>query len=212
MAIYLLLLGIVIGLMVAVPVGPLGLLCVNRALSRGPLHGLFSGMGVATADSLAAGISALGMTLVSDFLIGHQMLLRTVGGLFLCYLGIKIFRTRPATQVPAGEVGSLARSYATTLLLTVSNPVTFLSFFAIYAGWGVQSLSGNYLGAAILAAGVFAGSVLWWLAIAVGLVLFRDRFSHSALAWIHRISGAVITAFGIVVFLSLWESTWGIGR
>ena len=212
MAIYLLLLGIVIGLMVAVPVGPLGLLCVNRALSRGPLHGLFSGMGVATADSVAAGISALGMTLVSDFLIGHQMLLRTVGGLFLCYLGIKIFRTRPATQVPAGEVGSLTRSYATTLLLTVSNPVTFLSFVAIYAGWGVQSLSGNYLGAAILAAGVFAGSVLWWLAIAVGLVLFRDRFSHSALAWIHRISGAVITAFGIVVFLSLWESTWGIGR
>ena len=212
MAIYLLLLGILIGLMVAVPVGPLGLLCVNRALSRGPLHGLFSGMGVATADSLAAGISALGMTLVSDFLIGHQMLLRTVGGLFLCYLGIKIFRTRPATQVPAGEVGGLARSYATTFLLTVSNPVTFLSFVAIYAGWGVQSLSGNYLGAAILAAGVFSGSVLWWLAIAVGLVLFRDRFSHSALEWIHRISGAVITAFGIVVFLSLWEATWGIGR
>ena len=212
MAISLLLLGIVIGLMVAVPVGPLGLLCVNRALSRGPLHGLFSGMGVATADSLAAGISALGMTLVSDFLIGHQMLLRTVGGLFLCYLGIKIFRTRPATQVPVGEVGSLARGYATTFLLTVSNPVTFLSFVAIYAGWGVQSLSGNYLGAAVLAAGVFAGSVLWWLAIAVGLALFRDRFSHSALAWIHRISGAVITAFGVVVFLSLWETIWGIGR
>jgi threonine/homoserine/homoserine lactone efflux protein len=212
MAIYLLLLGILIGLMVAVPVGPLGLLCVNRALSRGPLHGLFSGMGVATADSLASGISALGMTLVSDFLIGHQMLLRAVGGLFLCYLGIKIFRTRPATQVPAGEVGGLARAYATTFLLTVSNPVTFLSFVAIYAGWGVQSLSGNYLGAAILAAGVFSGSVLWWLAIAVGLVLFRDRFSHSALAWIHRVSGAVITAFGIVVFLSLWEATWGIGR
>ncbi|HXV83146.1 MAG TPA: LysE family transporter [Candidatus Binatia bacterium] len=212
MTIYLLLLGIIIGLMVAVPVGPLGLLCVNRALSRGPLHGLFSGMGVATADALAAGISALGMTLVSDFLIGHQMVLRTVGGLFLCYLGIKIFRLRPATQVPVGDVGGLARAYATTFLLTLSNPVTLLSFVAIYAGWGISSLSGNYLGAAVLAAGVFAGSVLWWLAIAIGLVLFRDRFSHSALGWIHRISGAVITAFGIIVFLSLWESTWGIGR
>jgi len=211
MPIDLLLLGIVIGLMVAVPVGPLGLLCVNRALSRGPLHGLFSGMGVATADALAAGITALGMTLVSDFLIDHQTFLRTVGGLFLCYLGIKIYRTKPATQ-PTAAVGGLARDYATTFLLTVSNPVTILSFVAIYAGWGVRSLSGRYVAAAFLAGGVFTGSVLWWLALAVGLVLFRDRFSHGALAWIHRISGAIITAFGVVVFLSLWESTWVIGR
>ena len=141
--------------MVAVPVGPLGLLCVNRALSRGPLYGLFSGMGVATADALAAGITALGMTLISDFLIDHQTFLRTVGGLFLCYLGIKIYRTKPATQIPVGEGGGLARAYATTFLLTVSNPVTILSFVAIYAGWGIRSLSGRYLAAALLAGGVF---------------------------------------------------------
>ncbi len=212
MPIDLLLLGIVIGLMVAVPVGPLGLLCVNRALSRGPLHGLFSGMGVATADALAAGVTALGMTLISDFLIDHQTFLRTVGGIFLCYLGIKIYRTKPVTQTPTGDVGGLARAYATTFLLTVSSPVTILSFVAIYAGWGIRSLSGRYLAAALLAGGVFAGSVLWWLALEVALVLFRDRFTHGALTWIHKISGAIITAFGIVVFLSLWESTWGIGR
>jgi threonine/homoserine/homoserine lactone efflux protein len=212
MPIDLFLLGIIIGLMVAVPVGPLGLLCVNRALSRGPLHGLFSGMGVATADALAAGITALGMTLVSDFLIDHQTFLRTVGGLFLCYLGIKVYRTKPATQIPVGDVGGLGRAYTTTFLLTVSNPATILSFVAIYAGWGIRSLSGRYLAAALLAGGVFAGSVLWWLALEVGLLLFRDRFSHSALAWIHRISGAVITALGIVVFLSLWGLPWGIGR
>ena len=212
MPIDLLVLGIIIGLMVAVPVGPLGLLCVNRALSRGPLHGLFSGMGVATADALAAGITALGMTLVSDFLIDHQTFLRTVGGVFLCYLGIKIYRTEPATPAPVGDVGGLARAYATTFLLTVSSPVTILSFVAIYAGWGIRSLSGRYFAAALLAGGVFAGSVLWWLALEVALLLFRDRFSRGALGWIHKISGAVITTFGIVVFLSLWESTWGIGR
>jgi threonine/homoserine/homoserine lactone efflux protein len=211
MPIELLLLGIIIGLMVAVPVGPLGLLCVNRALSRGPLYGLFSGMGVATADALAAGITALGMTLVSDFLIDHQMFLRGVGGIFLCYLGIKIYRTRPVTQIPVGDGGSLARAYATTFLLTVSNPVTFLSFVAIYAGWGVRSLSGRYLAAALLAGGVFSGSVLWWLALEVGLLLFRDRFSHSVLGWIHKVSGAVITVAGIIIFLSLWGD-FGIGH
>jgi threonine/homoserine/homoserine lactone efflux protein len=211
MPIELLLLGIIIGLMVAVPVGPLGLLCVNRALSRGPLYGLFSGMGVATADALAAGITALGMTLVSDFLIDHQVFLRTVGGIFLCYLGIKIYRTRPATQIPVVDGGGLARAYATTFLLTVSNPVTLLSFVAIYAGWGIRSLSGRYLAAALLAGGVFSGSVLWWLALEVGLLLFRDRFSYSALGWIHRISGTAITAAGIVIFLSLWGD-FGIGH
>jgi threonine/homoserine/homoserine lactone efflux protein len=211
MPIELLLLGIIIGLMVAVPVGPLGLLCVNRALSRGPLYGLFSGMGVATADALAAGITALGMTLVSDFLIDHQVFLRTVGGIFLCYLGIKIYRTRPATQIPVVDGGGLARAYATTFLLTVSNPVTLLSFVAIYAGWGIRSLSGRYLAAALLAGGVFSGSVLWWLALEVGLLLFRDRFSYSALGWIHRVSGAAITAAGIVIFLSLWGD-FGIGH
>ena len=127
MPIDLLLLGIVIGLMVAVPVGPLGLLCVNRALSRGPLHGLFSGMGVATADALAAGITALGMTLISDFLIDHQTFLRTVGGLFLCYLGIKIYRTKPATQMPVGEVwrpgASLRNDFSSDRLQSGDHPI-----------------------------------------------------------------------------------------
>ena len=211
MPIELLTLGIVIGLMVAVPVGPLGLLCVNRALSQGPLYGLFSGMGVATADALAAGITALGMTLVSDFLIDHQMFLRAVGGLFLCYLGVKIYQTEPATPATAGDVGGLARAYATTFLLTVSSPVTLLSFVAIYAGWGIRSLSGRYFAAALLAGGVFAGSVLWWLALEIALVLFRDRFSHGALGWIHRISGAVITLAGIVILLSLLKGNFSIG-
>ncbi|HXG49906.1 MAG TPA: LysE family transporter [candidate division Zixibacteria bacterium] len=204
--------GILIGFVVAVPVGPLGLLCVNRALSMGILFGLYSGLGVATADALAAGIAALGLRLISDFFVNHQLLLRVIGGAFLCYLGVKIFCTHPQL-VPAGRpVKGLSRAYAATFFLTFSNPVTVLSFFAIYAGWGVGSLNGHYVSAAVLTAGVFVGSALWWILLATGLLLFRDRFSHYIVGWIHKISGAVITVFGIVVFLGLWSSRVRIGR
>src|SRR5215210_4911843 len=158
----LLLEGILIGFVVAVPVGPLGLLCINRALMTGPLCGLFSGFGVATADALAAGIAALGITLISGFLVDHEFLLRLLGGSFLLYVGVKIYRTKPLIQSVRSGVNGLLGAYATTFFLTFSNPVTILSFIAIYAGWHVQSLHGNYYGAAVLTLGVFLGSSLWW--------------------------------------------------
>jgi threonine/homoserine/homoserine lactone efflux protein len=204
MPVHLLVEGMIIGFVVAVPVGPLGLLCINRALSSGPLTGFFSGLGVATADALAAGIVALGISLISTFLLDHQMVLRLVGGVVLCYLGIKIYGTKPSPQAPPpGDVNGLVGAYATTFLLTFSNPVTILSFIAIYAGWGVKSLSGHYLSAAFLTIGVFVGSALWWIVMFVGLTTYRDRFSAQLLGWIHKVSGAVIAGFGFIVLLSL---------
>ena len=100
MAIHLLIKGAMMGFVVAVPVGPLGLLCINRALSLGPWYGLFSGLGIATADALAGGIAALSISLVSQFLVDHQFAFRLVGGLFLCYLGYEIYFTRPEQPPP----------------------------------------------------------------------------------------------------------------
>ena len=203
MPIHLLIEGVLIGIVVAVPVGPLGLLCINRALATGALCGLFSGLGVASADALAAGIAALGITLISGFLTDHQVLLRLGGGCFLCYLGLKIYRTKPAVQTPSSNVNGLAGAYATTFLLTFSNPVTIFSFIAIYAGWQVESLHGHYLAAAVLTLGVFCGSALWWVLLFLGMTTFPDRFNLQTLGWIHRVSGALITGFGLVVLLSL---------
>ncbi len=201
-----------IGLVVAVPVGPLGLLCINRALMMGPVCGFFSGLGVATADALAAGIAALGISLISGFLIEHQLALRFVGGLFLCYLGYKIYKTEPVSQAPINNINGLLSAYATTLFLTLSNPVTVLSFVAIYAGWHVPSLHGRYIAAATLTVGVFTGSALWWVGLFIGLTAFHDRFSLRFLFWVHRVSGAVIAGSGVVVLLSLAPLTqsWGI--
>ena len=204
MTIHLLLTGAMMGLVVAVPVGPLGLLCINRALTLGPWYGLFSGLGIATADALAGGIAALSISLVSQFLIDHQFAFRLVGGLFLCYLGYEIYCAHPGQQPPRTRtVNGLARTYVATFLLTLSNPVTILSFVAIYAAWHTHSMTGHYGGAAVFAAGVFIGSASWWVALFLGLTVFRERFNLRLLWWIHRISGAGIAVFGIILLLSI---------
>jgi threonine/homoserine/homoserine lactone efflux protein len=133
----------------------------------------------------------------------HQIILRLLGGIFLVYLGLNIYRSKPKPQLTPSNVNGLLAAYATTLFLTFSNPVTILSFIAIYAGWHVESMSGRYVSAAILASGVFVGSALWWLALFLGLTAFRERFNLHILAWVHRVSGVIITGFGLLVLLSL---------
>ncbi|HKY10154.1 MAG TPA: LysE family transporter [Candidatus Binatia bacterium] len=207
MSFSLLLQGILMGLVVAVPVGPLGLLCINRALALGPTYGLFSGLGVATADSLAAAIAALGITLISGFLSDHQLTLRLIGGAFLCYLGYTIYMTEPVTQAPIKSINGLFGAYATTFILTFSNPITILSFVAIYAGWHVPSLDGQYMAAATLTIGVFVGSALWWVALFIGLEAFHEKFNLRFLFWVHRVTGGIIAVFGVVILFSL--TPWG---
>ncbi|OGP19608.1 MAG: lysine transporter LysE [Deltaproteobacteria bacterium GWA2_57_13] len=193
--------GILIGFVVAVPIGPMGVLCVSRALSGGPVYGLFSGLGVATGDAVWAGIAALGLTMISGFLLSQQSWLRLIGGIFLCYLGIKTFLTGPRVQTVSGVASGLGGAYGSTFFLTFSNPATILSFVAIYAGWGVESLSGHYVSAAVLTAGVFVGSASWWILLSGGLLAFRKSFAYSGLQWVERISGAIIAGLGLFIIL-----------
>ena len=193
--------GLLIGFVVAVPVGPMGGLCVSRALSGGPAYGFISGLGVATGDAVWAGMAALGLTMVSGFLLSQQAWLRFIGGIFLCYLGSKIFLTKPGVLSASRVTTGLAGAYGSTFLLTFSNPATILSFVAIYAGWGVESLSGDYLSAAVLAAGIFVGSASWWILLSSGLLAFRKSFARSGLEWVERISGAIIAGLGLFIIL-----------
>jgi threonine/homoserine/homoserine lactone efflux protein len=203
MSAYLIIEGILIGFVVAVPVGPLGLLCISRALAVGALCGLLSGVGVATADALAAGIAALGISFVSEFLSDYQIALRMVGGLFLCYLGWRTYRTHPKEHLAPSQVSGLFNAYATTFFLTFSNPVTILSFIAIYAGWHVPSLHGRYFAATALALGVFIGSASWWVGMFVAITACHGKFNLRVVHWVHRISGVLIAGFGVAILLSL---------
>src|SRR3712207_2953311 len=128
--------GIIIGLAIAAPVGPIGVLCIRRTLADGRTSGFVSGLGAATADAVYGAIAAFGLTLITDFLLGGASWLRLVGGAFLLYLGIKTFLARPAERAAEVRGGGLPGAYASTLFLTLTNPTTILSFVAIFAGLG----------------------------------------------------------------------------
>ena len=195
--------GLLIGISIAAPVGPIGVLCIRRTLTNGQAAGLVSGLGAATADALYGCIAGFGLTLISNFLVSQQVWLRLVGGLFLCYLGIKTLLSKPAAQAAVAKDSGLLGAYASTFLLTVTNPMTIISFAAIFAGLGLASPSGSYASAGVLVAGVFLGSALWWLLLSGGVGLLRDKFNTAGLLWVNRISGLIITGFGLLALVSM---------
>lgn len=199
--------GIVLGFSIAAPVGPIGVLCIRRTLSNGRASGFVSGLGAATADAFYGSIAAFGVTLISDVLVGQKMWLSLIGGTFLCYLGIRTFFAKTAENAASARGEGLVGAYGSTLFLTLTNPLTILFFAALFAGVGIAAGKGNYLSALSLVAGVFTGSASWWLILSGGVSLLRSRFNLRALSWVNRISGVIITGFGVIALVSLVINT-----
>ncbi|MCL4506881.1 MAG: LysE family translocator [Chloroflexi bacterium] len=198
----LLLRGMLIGLAIAAPVGPIGLLCIQRTLSYGRAYGLVSGLGAASADAAYGSVAAFGLTLVSNLLVGMQTPLRLLGGIYLCYLGIRTFRQAEREQVVSSSRG-IAGAYLSTFLLTLTNPMTVLSFVAIFAGLGVGVERGNVLSGGVVVLGVFAGSAAWWLFLSAFTGFVGARLAPRIMQWIRWISGLVILGFGAATLLGL---------
>jgi threonine/homoserine/homoserine lactone efflux protein len=195
--------GLVIGFSIAATVGPMCILCIQRTFQKGYLYGLVSGLGIATADGIYGSVAAFGLTVITSFLVNEQKWIRLVGGLFLIYLGMRTILAKPAEKAASAQAHNYAGAYASTLLLTLTNPLTILSFAVIFAGLGVGATGGNYLAAALVVAGVFSGSTTWWCILTCGITLLRRRFSTAWLRWLNRVSGAVIAVFGVVALISL---------
>lgn len=188
--------GLLIGLAIAAPVGPIGILCIRRTLSDGRWAGFVSGMGAATADGIYGCVAGFGLTFVSAFLMDHALWLKMIGGLFLCYLGIKTLRSEAAQEPAAAKSHGFLGMYFSTLALTITNPATILSFMAVFAGLGLATAAGDYLKAIALVIGVFGGSAIWWLILSSGANLLRGKLARR-LTWINRLSGGVLIAFGL---------------
>lgn len=192
-----------VGFSVAAPVGPIAVLCVRRTLAAGRPAGFISGLGAATADALYGSIAGFGLTLISTFLVDQQTWIRLIGGVFLCYMSFRALLAEPRGNVDAAVDGGLPGAYASAFLLTLTNPMTVLSFAAIFAGLGATGSSQGYAAAAVLVARVFIGSVLWWFLRSGIAGLFRERFHIGAMRCPNRVSGVILTAFGVAALVSL---------
>ncbi len=188
--------GLAIGFAIAAPVGPIGLLCIRRTLAGGVASGIATGLGAATADAAYGCVAGLGLTAVANFLVGWQGLLGLGGGVFLCYLGARTFFSPPAVRAAREGGAGLVASYLSTFVLTLTNPLTILSFVAVFAGLGLGGGAAPR-GALALVAGVFAGSCAWWLLLSGVVALFRAQVKAAWMTGINRVAGLTLFAFGV---------------
>lgn len=191
-----------IGIVVAAPVGAMGVLCIQRVLAHGWRAGAATGAGIATADALYAALAAFGVTAVSQWMVSYQSLLAIIGGIALVWLGWRAVRTSPARDAAATpDVRGLAPLYTSAVGLTLTNPMTIVAFAAVFASAGLVTQAGAG-SAAIATAGVAAGSLSWWLALSTGVWAVRHAVSASVMVVVNRISGIVIMAFGVLAVIS----------
>ena len=195
--------GFIIGISIAAPVGPIGVLCIQRTLTGGRLYGIFTGLGAAAADAIYGMIAAFGLTFISTFLVEQQNWFRCIGGIFLCYLGVKAFFSKPLDPAASESHPSYITAIGTTFFLTLTNPMTILSFAAIFAGLGLMSATAGYLSASLLVIGVFTGSGTWWFILSGSTGMLRGKFNQGKLGWVNKISGMTISGFGVFALFSL---------
>lgn len=196
--------GAILGFSIAAPVGPVGLLCIRRTLQYGRLSGLFSGLGAAIADTFYGLIAALGFSFIADCLLAGQIWFRLLGGAFLIYLGGRTFFA-PSRREEGSRFShkTLLSDFFSTLFLTLSNPLTIISFLAIFAALGLIDFSHTHWQIFELVFGIFLGSSFWWFLLSEGVTLFRKKVSEEVMTWVNRIAGLLIVSFGLFAWLSL---------
>jgi threonine/homoserine/homoserine lactone efflux protein len=206
--VYLVISGIFMGLVAAVPIGPVNLICIRRTFAFGPVNGFVSGLGAALGDGLFAAITGFGLTWIAQLIEGYATIIELVGGAMMVWMGFRTFMSPPiprcAEERPDGEGTNLARAMISTFALTVTNPVTLLSFGVMFASLGgLAGGAGSFHDAGFVVAGVIGGSAGWWLALTTLIGLFHTRIDEKAMQLINRICGVLVTVCGLVVLVHL---------
>ena len=194
--------GVIVGLILAVPVGPLSLMCIRRSLADGRLHGIISGFGVAAADTLYAAVAFLGLTAISSVILSFQEVFRVFAGLVLLIVGIKIFFTFPGPDTGRGLPGTYVKDFLTMAAVAIVNPMTIIFLMVTLPGFGIVFGGDSLISAAEFVGGFFIGSAVWWVCLCGSLGTVRSRISQKNLALINRISGIIIACIGAFMLIS----------
>jgi threonine/homoserine/homoserine lactone efflux protein len=192
---------VVLGFTIAAAVGPISLLTIRRTLAHGRTYGLASGLGVAVADGTYAAVAAFGLTAITNLLVGGRMILGVVGGVVLLYLAIRTILSRPTVAASAEERPGLVGAFASIYGLTMTNPMTIISFAGLFAALGLATT--RAVDAATLTLGVFAGSTAWWVVLVSGVGWLRSRVTVRGLIWVNRVSGAILLVFAVGALASV---------
>lgn len=203
--VWLFLKGILIGLAVAAPVGPVAILCVRQTLHRGLAFGFAVGLGAVMADAAIGTITAVGVAVIREFLLTWQVPLRIVGGLFMLGMGLhSIFARKSDQEAKGSDVAGLLRAFAGALLITGTNPMTFLAFTGIYSAFDIFSHSMTAGPTALLVSGMILGSMIWWGGMALLAAGLKRWFGlRQEMRWLHHVAGGLLVAFGLGTLISL---------
>ena len=205
MDVFLFLKGIFVGFLIAAPVGPVGILCAQRTLQLSLSAGLTAGLGAAVADAIFGAVAAFGLTFVAHILLENETVFRLIGGVLLLGLGIRTFFKPPPDldQRVAVTANHMAGGFISTFALTITNPITIMSFGPVFVAANAIVQPGDLIAAWTLIIGVFAGSALWWLLLCAGISLFKRKVTVGHMRWINKLSGVIIVFFGVLVIASV---------
>lgn len=200
--------GIIVGLSASIPLGPIGVLCIQRTLNKGRLSGFVSGSGAAVADGFFAIIAGFGISIIIDSIIQYQLYLKIAGGILLMVIGIKLLYQNPALelrkQLKKKKQGLLG-DFISVFILTVSNPIGIFVFGAVFAGFNM--IHDSNLSVIMIIIGVLLGASLWWFSLTSFVSIFRKKFRLRKLLLVNRIAGVLVIIFAVIIFISIFKST-----
>lgn len=199
----LLLRGVLIGFSLALPVGPVGILCIRRTLAHGDRRGFLTGLAAASADAVYGAVAAFGITLVSDFITSELVWFRLLGGSMLIVLGVRTFRSHPERDLVNATGNNHAETFVSTFILTLTNPMSVFAFAAVFAGLGSAVVGSTTLDRFSVVVGVFLGSFLWFALLTTVVHFFKEKIQSGGIVLINKISGGIILLFGLLTFASL---------
>lgn len=199
--------GIIVGLSASIPLGPIGVICIQRTLNKGRRSGFISGLGAAVADGLYAFIAGFGVKIVMDSINEYQIFIRSIGGVFLLFMSYKLYVTNPGVQLRKQlkkKRSGLLGDFFSVFALTISNPITLFFFAVVFAGFNVVDKTSDLIVVILLLIGVLLGAVLWWFTLTSIVNKFRGKFKLRRMLYINRVAAILIALFAISIIVSIF--------